>query len=533
MFKNLAILLIFVLIGTFSVIAEVPDMKQTRPEFEKFAAQLPYLAIKSVLYDRQDHFFKLDDPNIRKKKFEILDKVTDKKWSKKTLLNLLHHDNPKVRTLAAVALFDREDLSVLPALVKLRNDKAPTFDGHAELSSWSKISGVGPPQKEQTVGQVVSAMVNFYMKPSDYGYGSLHYNNPELTKYWTGRNNRAYSEYWTDRKDRSHCAGWFAVQLARASQGKSKTPKNRFSRIHTLRKRIDELPANESPWVLLWLNGEKGSKVLVTEDELVEVCKKVGPEKLLLMLEGKIPSDDPDLQPRSSKYKRMVVFVLQHAQQLFHTNNSDKLLECELRQRNYKKYGLPRSITTPWWSIAAARLNPDNAFNILNEAVTHFQGKYDSKNRSLLFVAIYNLCGKSKAKHILDWFYEENPEKVIYPCCRAAFIKAMSNSPNGNYILSQIIQDKRFDTIDWRSLKQLAHTVNLWFKTPVVTEKELWNAEHPFVQARYRLEKAEAKKYYPKETAELEAHLKEWRKRLRLSVPELLRANKIPCSKTD
>ena len=227
----------------------------------------------------------------------------------------------------------------------------------------------------------------------------------------------------------------------------------------------------------------------------------------------------------------MVIFVLQHAQQLFQTNNSDKLLECELRQRNYKKYGLPSSIITPWWPIAAARLNPDNAFKILNEAVTRFQGKYDSEKRSLLYVAIYNLCVKSKIKLILDWFYEENPKIGIYPNCRAAFIKALSNSPNGNYILSQIIQDKRFDTIDWQSLKQLVHTVNLWFKTPVVNEKELWRTGHPLGRAHYHWKKAEAKKQYPKETAELEAHLKEWRKLLRLCVPELLRKDKIPCSK--
>jgi len=529
---RLLLLLLFIFIGALSVIAEVPDMKETRSEFEKYAAQLPYLAVTSVLYDRQDHLFKLADPKVREKYFQILDKVTDRKWQKKTLFKLLHHDNPKVRTLAAVALFDREDPSVLPILVTLSNDNAPTFDGHAELSKfWSMTTGIGPPAKEQTVGQVVSAMIHFYLRPSGYNYGIIPLQSPsKLIKSWIDRNNRSFSKYWTARKNRSYCTEWFAVQLARASQGTYPTPQSCINRIRYLRKRIDTLPTNERVWVLLWLNGEKGSEVLVTEDELVEVCEKVGPEKLLLMLKCEIPSDDPDLQSRSSnwKYKRMAIFVLQHAQQLFRTNDSDRILHCGYRQRNHKEHRLPGSIITPWWAIAAAHLNTNDAFKILNDAVKRFQGKSDSDSRSLLFVAMYNLCGKSKTKLILDWFYEEKLEGGTYPNCRAAFIKSMSNSPNGNYILSEIIQDPRFDSIDWRSLEWLVRTVNLWYKKPIVTEKELKKAWHPFGQMQYHREQAKAKKEYPKETAELEEHLKEWRKQLRISVPEFLRADKIP-----
>ena len=169
------------------------------------------------------------------------------------------------RTLAAVALFDLEDPTVLPALAGLCDDGAATFDGHGELSaSWLLTTGVGPPPLKQTVADVARKMVGFYMERSGFYYGVKHSPQP------------GFAAYWEARKNRLHCAGWFEVQLARASRGTSPTQNECLERIRTVRKRIDELPAAERVWVLLWLWGEAGSHALATDQELVQACQRAG-----------------------------------------------------------------------------------------------------------------------------------------------------------------------------------------------------------------------------------------------------------------
>jgi len=71
-------------------------------------------------------------------------------------------------------------------------------------------------------------------------------------------------------------------------------------RIRAVRKRIDQLPEEERTWQLLWLSRLQDCDDFVTDRELIDMCKKLGPKKMLLMLQDRMPSDDPDLQPRMS-----------------------------------------------------------------------------------------------------------------------------------------------------------------------------------------------------------------------------------------
>ena len=43
------------------------------------------------------------------------------------LLPLLHHPDPKIRTLAIIALYDKGDPKMLPAVVALADDHSPTY----------------------------------------------------------------------------------------------------------------------------------------------------------------------------------------------------------------------------------------------------------------------------------------------------------------------------------------------------------------------------------------------------------------------
>lgn len=518
MTRYLIITILTVFFGMPAVYAQVANVEQTRTDFEKLAAVMPYLCLSSVLYDRPDHYsFQAADPKKTEEHFQILAKVTDGTYSMAALIGLLTHDDAKVRTLAAVALFDREDPSVLPSLVKLCDDESATFDGHPELSpTWLRVTGIGPPAKKQTVRDIAKMMVSFYMEHSGFHYGIAH------------KTQLGFTEYWNARSNRNHCAAWFAVQLARASQGISQTQKDCVHRIRLLREQIDKLSPDESSWVFLWLNGEAGSDALVTEKELIQVCRTLGPDKLLLMLQKKIPSDDPDLQSRTNNnwpYQRMQLFVLSHAEQLLRRGDGNTLLACERWERDFQKYGITDPTISPWWAVAAARLEPANASQILHEAMKRFQDEFDSYKRATLSVAMWELRGKAEMKFIVDWLFVEQPQRGSFPNCRGQFIEAMRGQINGREVIAEIIKDNRLNDLDWQSLERLVRAVNAWAKTPIVPEAEIRKVWHPLGQGHYHWEKDKATRDYPKETEELQVHLSDWRMKLRMSIQELLDGN--------
>jgi hypothetical protein len=82
------------------------------------------------------------------------------------LLKLLKHENPKVRTLALGALFQREEARDLPFIASLLHDYAATFP---HLSDHTDSSGTVPSAEGQEVYQsvetVASAMLIFWGAP--------------------------------------------------------------------------------------------------------------------------------------------------------------------------------------------------------------------------------------------------------------------------------------------------------------------------------------------------------------------------------
>jgi len=428
------------------------------------------------------------------------------------LVGLLGHKEAKVRTLAIAVLFAKEDPSVLPHIADIANDSAQTFAMPVRIS---RAMDVGmkiemPPMKDQTVGDVAACVLRFYLERAGCYYAAHKYKDKTL-----------FGKYWQKRKDRAYCASWFAVRLARASRGSSPTRGEYVADLQRLRKEIDKVQGDDRTWILLWLRGETGSDKLVTEKELVKMCKELGPEKLLLMLQRKIPSEDPDLQPRNYTnwpYRRMMLFVLRHAGQLLRPGDVDKLLECEMWERDYRKHGLRNPLLTPWWVIAVARLQPERAEEILRTAFARFQGKFESEKRSKLAVALFQLVGESQTSFLVDWFYGEEPGMNS----RTAFIRNItySDKPSARKMLACLITDERFTSIDWQSLENIVVTVNGWLDDPIVSQRDIEHANHPLGQQHFDQDPQKAARMFPEETRTLLARLAQWRKKLRESLKE-------------
>ena len=212
----------------------------------------------------------------------------------------------------------------------------------------------------------------------------------------------------------------------------------------------------------------------------------------------------------------MVLFVLRHSDQLLLPEDAAILL---LRQEEAFELVPQASVdpfVTPWWAIGAAQLDHHHAAQILHGAMAHFQGKYQGYDRATIAVALWTLAGSSEIPYILDWFYSEPP------CCgttpRDAFLSSVATAPHGRQMLSALIRDARFDTLDWSSLDQLAFILDGWTDPPVIGVHRS-DARFPDIPDRFASSREELERKYPKETAELLGVLANWRARIRASLP--------------
>jgi hypothetical protein len=81
---------------------------------------------------------------------------------------LLKHPDPKVRTLALGAIFQREDGRDLPLIASLINDSALTFPNlHNVIGSGGGPQPLSEFEDSQTVGYVAQAMLAFWGVPHD------------------------------------------------------------------------------------------------------------------------------------------------------------------------------------------------------------------------------------------------------------------------------------------------------------------------------------------------------------------------------
>lgn len=462
------------LLTTLAAQAAPAPEPDARNDLERLAAKLKFFSTGDFLYGRVDlHHF---PDEVGQQYQKLIGELTSTNYEVEALVKLLKHDDPKVRTLALAALFTRDDPKLLPHLVPLADDKAVTFSSPQRVARIASEKQEMPPLEKQTVGEVANRSINFYLEPANYFYG---------VKGTQG--NAGFDAYWAARKDREFCASWFAVQLARAGQGTSPTPKDRLDNIRAVRQRIDKLPRADRAWTLLWLNGETGSDVLVSEGELVAVCKELGPERLLLMLQRKISSNDPDVQPRKGNnwpYRRMTLFVLKQAVTLLRPQDADALLACELWERDYLKHGISDPTLTSWWAIAAAALknDKDKAQDLLLQAFARFQGEYQAAERAQVAIALWRLVGPDATKFLVKWFYDEGPPYTHFPHQRATFLNGIAKhrNPENRKLLVALVRHKSYETLDWQSLKTLIPIVNAWSDKPVVDRKLVEAAWHPY-----------------------------------------------------
>src|SRR5207253_79757 len=213
----------------------------------------------------------------------------------------------------------------------------------------------------------------------------------------------------------------------------------------------------------------------------------------------------PDLQ-NEEVIDRIGLWTLKHAKEVLRQADAKQLLALE-------------RLRTPWYAIAAATLEPEQARSVLMQAFARFpnEGYIDAWARTDLAIALWRLRGPAETDFILDWFYGETLKHEGVPHSRATFLAALDPAAaQTKTVVHRLVHDPRFQALDWSSLKSVARIVNRW--TATIPEQELASLHHPYGEQHVVEEPEQAAKTYPEQTKELNQTLANWRRRIQRSM---------------
>jgi hypothetical protein len=437
------------------------------------------------------------------------------------LLPLLDDTDAKVRTLALLVLFDRDEPRLLPRFAALRSDAAATFDA-ARLDGVTFIDGKpsGPPYSRSpaTVGDVAKRAVGMYLDALRAAVGG-----PE-----------DFETYWQVRKDRSWCASWLAVALLRAHGGISPTHVESAAAIGAVRARVLALPAPARQLLLLALPTAGGldeqCDMFATEQERLAAAREIGDEGLLAVLGGKVPGDDADLAAVCADGARrggrgLRCFVLDHASEVFAPSSAPQLLAFG---RGPRKRGFDPLAVEVRWSIAAASLQPEHAAEWLRAAWDRFAAPSDTLSRAALLVAMHDLVGEPLAAWVVDRFWELEEHHSGSPS-RIEFVRHLGDIGAGDDELRRtrarramqaLLAHRGFADADGSTMMAIAYTLNRWRVTAVIPAHEIAALQHPLSMQALQTKEgvAGAAASHPEATARYLATLQSWRERMAASV---------------
>ena len=386
---------------------------------------------------------------------------------RESLRALLKDPDPKVRTLALGALFQRDDGRDLPLIGSLIGDNAPTFPG---LRDTQRASGGPPDENPQTVGDVVQSMLEFW-GVHHTGFGGTHFGSSRIIP-------EDFAAYWRKYEGREYSASWFAVKMRRATRWTVPIQAEYKADIQRVEAEMQSLPMPDRAWIQLYVLAPQGLFAMDTNDfimrdrDLIALIKPLGPAALLRFLQRERISDDPDLliDKDDQLFVTMSDFILRHADELLRPEDSDALLAGSVHQ---KQSGGP----DPAWAIGAALVQPQRASKILRDTLAHETRDYETAAGKLAG-ALWSIRGPAEMDFLVNWFYTVLPgarEPQHQPVAFLSGVRAAAR-PDTKKLLSALVKDKRFDTTDWATLKEILQIVNEGRATPLVETTDIYDA---------------------------------------------------------
>jgi hypothetical protein len=407
------------------------------------------------------------------------------------LAALLKHPDPKVRTLALGALFQREDGRDLPLLASLIDDPALTFTNlHASMSQMGGPRPMAEVENPQTVGQVAREMLAYWGVPHNgrtvrMGYGD---------GFKSGITTDDFARYWQKYAGRDYSASWFAVRMRRATRETDPIQPEYRTDIDRVITDMRALPTPNGLWIQLYVlaPGNQFTTRLIPDDDLIAVARELGPDALLRFLQRQPVCADPDL--RLDKDDGLFVgisnFILDHADKLLRAEDCDAVLACQYVMHN-------SGGVNPAWVIGASLVQPARAGALLHDALAHETRSYETAAGELAG-ALWRIRGPAELGFLVHWFYRVLPSASEPMHQPVAFLWGVEKAarPDTKQLMAALVKDPRFDHTDWATLVEILKIVNTGRVTPLVANRDIYDAQPNGL--------ADVRRIYP-----------EWRNRLR------------------
>lgn len=475
-------------LATFPANAAVPPAPDTlQPRVNSIAGSLTHFATRALIANRPLRFGAVP-PNLLEEQATLLSNLKTLSRDPDQLHRLLNDPDPRARTIALGALFVREDPRDLPYIARLIDDRSSTIqDLHDSMNA---AGGVRPPaeiESPQTVGQVASAMIRFYLAAAHVTSLTPANGNPVTESELLS----AFLRYWAERKNRARCASWFLVKLERATRQSEAVPEQYRQDVDAVLAQIDSLPSPDREWTLLYaLFGPPGPRPehIVRGAALVYVAKAIGPADLMKFLLLEPFSSDPDLrftqaEPRGEVFFPISAFILNHATQLLRPADAPVLRAHAFNNPQHFQGSTSLWIAASDWLVGiespakgAAKLKADFALSSPSSV------PWSQQEQMRLAVDLWRLRGAAEKKFLVDWFYGLSPAQN--PGLRQQFLRSVSADarPDTAELFTAIVADPRFDSANWPVLAQLLEAAGGGSSTPLLPSSEIY----PYMPNQHR-----------------------------------------------
>lgn len=508
------VLLVAIALFSTAVIAQEEPVEPAsiREQFESAAGQIKIFATSDYVSNRDARFVgDAQSANVAVSRVMPYKRADRSRfsWSKTPWFNevagLTEHEDPKVRTLAMLAIYRTHDPAAIEYLAGRLDDDAPTFPEPSLLAAPffpSKSEPIRTPVTPQTVGDVAGRMLTSMLAPS--------LNNWRLDPK---HRSETLETFWKDRKHRTHWIGWFVFELGQATRHQTKELPDTAALIGDVLGQIMRLPPIEHEVALLAVFGSTETRHLIRQanyiagqDLLRFAAMRLGPDRLLQLLEGEALIDDPDLPKYLLTIQR---YIYEHAAVQLRPQDFDRVIELAWRHDRTDAF------------IAAARLEPSRASEVLREGYRAKQGEYEGGDRARMMTSLWQLAGTDEADFITDWFFQDQTPKLGRIPYRADLLDALLDrfDPADRAMLARIVQDSRIDGLSFPEHMLLAGKLNRNHLAPIIEPEAIVQLYHPMGESHFDGQIEQARRNYPSETAHVERVLARWRDQIRASVP--------------
>ncbi len=448
----------------------------------------------------------------------------------------LRSADPKVRTLAAFAVGQGDDPSLLPLLVPLISDRITTFDrtvtaNVALFFRDGKMVPSGPPTRTETqdVAKVASRIIGGWTGLGSYATeeGFRAYwekvKNPEhLASVWFYRLHRA--EIWGMDEGRRCFRSRSRAPLKpeeweanrrRLQKEYEKLKAEKRDKFQQVRRRLaDEAP----PWLqaVVALSVESWNFEYWTAEERAQVAREhLSREFAFACLRRRPPFDDPSLSPKEMNNWPYKLFCKRLLLAIgWRPEDCGTLLSIEAEELKREN---PMAMSE--WAVAASGANADEkeARHILKQAIRRLSRRYQQPERWKLANELWDIAGLGEGRYLRGLFYKERESHDNSGGLQEALVKHVSKSEgNGKRFIRELLQDRRSGSISRAVMEAMVRGCNRLAAEEVVREDELRNLHHPLGSYHFSrsLGAGKGKSKYPVETAAVLRTVKDWRKRL-------------------